>query len=60
MLFNTFFRNVDDGTECFLNKFDGDTKLCGAVNMLEGRGAIGGGRDFDRLEVWASASLMVA
>ncbi|GAB0178334.1 cAMP-dependent protein kinase inhibitor alpha [Grus japonensis] len=33
-----------------------DTKLCGVVDMLEGRDAIQG--ELDRLERWASANLM--
>lgn len=53
-----FFRNVDHGTECILNQFDGHTKLHGAVDMLKGRDAIGGGREFHRLEVWVDASLI--
>jgi len=47
---------MDSGIECTLSRFVNDTKLRGAVNMLEGRDAIH--RDLDRLERWARANLM--
>ncbi|GAB0185446.1 cAMP-dependent protein kinase inhibitor alpha [Grus japonensis] len=47
---------MESGIECTLSKFDDDTKLCGVVNMLEGRDAIQ--RDLDRLERWACANHM--
>lgn len=48
VLFNILIHEMSSGVECILNKLINETKLCGAVNRLEGRDASRG--DLDRLE----------
>jgi len=55
VLFNVFFGDTDSGVEDILRKLVEDTKLCGAVDTVEGRDATQ--RDVDKLERWPCANV---
>jgi len=56
-VFNDFCWWHGQCDEFALSKFVDDTKLCGVVDMLEGRDTIQ--RDLDRLQSWARVNLMI-
>lgn len=54
--FNIFVGDTNGGIECTLSNFADDTKMCGAVDMLEGKDTIQW--DLDGLEKWACVNNM--
>jgi len=56
VLFKIFVCNMDSGIACTHSKFVDDTKLCGVVDILEGREAIQ--RESASLESWACENVV--
>lgn len=56
LVFIFFINGQDDGIECTLIKFAGDTELGGKVDISEGR--ITMKRDIYRMETWANKTFM--
>lgn len=55
-IFNIFINSPENGMEGMICKFVHNTKLWGAVSMLEGRDAVL--KDLDRLKQWADRELV--
>ena len=55
VLLNIFVGNMNSGNECTLSKYSDDTKLCDAVDTLQGRVTIQ--RKLGSFKKWAYANL---